>query len=231
MTRCRGLRFFDLLHGGLDGFGEFENFVELGDSEAFHEGVSDPAENDSAFGGLNGLMDLDEDSQRRRGHEFDVGEIDDESATAHFVHDSVEFIVDQFDGEVVQKRRGGEFDDGDVTDAIQLNGCFIHGISSSIAQDRNRTCTPLRVPAPQAGASANSATWARTDGTGTNRYRIHAISRGADLQSESSFGGQTHVWFEFGSAFGASRLRQPAQQVVASQTINPFHRFELSEQQ
>src|SRR5205823_3834287 len=38
------------------------------------------------------------------------------------------------------------------------------GLHDRGAQERTRTSTPLRAPAPEAGASTNSATWARGRG-------------------------------------------------------------------
>ena len=39
------------------------------------------------------------------------------------------------------------------------------------AQDKTRTCTPLRAPAPQAGVSTNFTTWAVIDASAQNRTR------------------------------------------------------------
>src|SRR5678815_1130393 len=38
---------------------------------------------------------------------------------------------------------------------------FLYREERNGAQERTRTSTPLRAPAPEAGASTNSATWAR----------------------------------------------------------------------
>src|SRR5881275_47940 len=48
------------------------------------------------------------------------------------------------------------------------------------AQERTRTSTPLRAPAPEAGASTNSATWARERRFSGRRARLKG--RGAPCQ-------------------------------------------------
>src|SRR3954453_8037877 len=45
-------------------------------------------------------------------------------------------------------------------------------LASDGAQERTRTSTPLRAPAPEAGASTNSATWARERRFGGRRARL-----------------------------------------------------------
>src|SRR4051794_31118037 len=50
-------------------------------------------------------------------------------------------------------------------------------VGESGAQERTRTSTPLRAPAPEAGASTNSATWARGQTFGRGR-RLRGASHG-----------------------------------------------------
>ena len=47
---------------------------------------------------------------------------------------------------------------------IAMLGCPRTACAGDGAQERTRTSTPLRAPAPEAGASTNSATWAQIEG-------------------------------------------------------------------
>lgn len=116
---------------------EDEEFVEVGDFEDLVQFGADAGDDDLAFDGVHGALELKQDAEGLGGHEADGGELEDEFAGVLFFDEVEEVAAEGFDVGGVENGDVLEADDRDI--AVGLDEQFVFHFGHSWITDDGNT--------------------------------------------------------------------------------------------
>ena len=106
------------VQSGLGVLMDFQNLVESGKLENFHEVLVNGAESQFAFGGLDGFVDCHEGAKHRRGDVLDILKADENFGMTGFLDDTKHLFFDAFDDDLIEDVGFHKFDDVCFTDML-----------------------------------------------------------------------------------------------------------------